>query len=706
MRGLLRLLGVIVVVSMVVSCGLAVSFDDYGVRAHRPEAGASDGALVDGPLVEPLEDAGTVTDAPVEPREAGPPPVLYDVSGFVTGLDGATVRLGLGAKEILAPDGPFTFFFAVAAGAPFHVDVLAQPAGRVCHVELGTGVIIGPGDTMATGVLVKCEPAVAQLASVCIPAAEPGMPCVGPNTTLFPAFSSAVLSYAVILRSDMFYFAVSATAVQLGSTVKITGPNLAGNGYFYPSQGPNLVTIDVTAPDGVTHGIYQFNAIVDGIHYVKASNGRAGAAFGAAVALDGDTLVVAAPGESSNAVGVGGVQGDTSQPGAGAVYVFSRSATSTGFVWSQTGYLKPSNTRAGARFGSSVLLSGTTLVVASDAESSGASGINGNDDDSSAPGAGAVYVFELAGGSWSQTAYIKASNAKTDARFGTAIALFGSTIAVGAPGESSAAVGINGDQTSVAAANAGAAYVFTRTAAVWSQKAYVKASNARAGARFGTAIGLNATRLGVGAPGDSSASSGLDGSQSAGGAEGTGAAYVFLSSGATWSQELFVKADLLPQANGGFASSLAVTTTGDVAIGWPVIDAVASVRYYAGVGWRSYVTYAVPHPATGHAASVVCASGDFDRYLLLLGSPFEAGGGSVTIAGEAVPPTNLVTPPGAAPKPVKAPNARENALFGAAIGFSRNTLAVGSPGESSNATTVDGNQADTSAPMTGAVYVY
>ncbi len=107
------------------------------------------------------------------------------------------------------------------------------------------------------------------------------------------------------------------------------------------------------------------------------------------VAVSGDTLVVGAVGEASNATGVGGEQGNNSASNAGAAYVFVRS----GGLWSQQAYLKASNTGTGDLFGWSVALSGDTLVVGAIGEDSNASGVGGEQSDNSASGAGAAYVF-------------------------------------------------------------------------------------------------------------------------------------------------------------------------------------------------------------------------------------------------------------------------------------------------------------------------
>ena len=69
--------------------------------------------------------------------------------------------------------------------------------------------------------------------------------------------------------------------------------------------------------------------------YLKASNTDAlgpitdlpGGQFGRSVAILGDTVVVGASDESSNATGVNGDQSNTNAPFSGAAYVFVRSAT-------------------------------------------------------------------------------------------------------------------------------------------------------------------------------------------------------------------------------------------------------------------------------------------------------------------------------------------------------------------------------------------
>ena len=264
---------------------------------------------------------------------------------------------------------------------------------------------------------------------------------------------------------------------------------------------------------------------------VKASNTGAGDAFGSSLALssDGNTLAVGAFREASAATGINGNQADNSASNAGAVYVYTRS----GSTWSQQAYVKASNTGADDAFGFSVALSsdGNTLVVGAPYEDSNATGINGNQADNSASSAGAVYVYARSGSTWSQQAYVKASNAGAGDRFGSSVTLSGdgNILAVGAFREASNATGINGDQADNSALSAGAAYVYARSGSTWSQQAYVKASNARAGDFFGrsVALGGDGNTLAVGADGEASNATGINGNQADNSVAKAGAVYLY-----------------------------------------------------------------------------------------------------------------------------------------------------------------------------------
>ena len=307
--------------------------------------------------------------------------------------------------------------------------------------------------------------------------------------------------------------------------------------------------------------------------YLKASNPEArdhfgcGGAFdghagwGTAISGDGTTLAVGAPHEASNARGVNGNQNDNSLHGAGAVYVYVRN----GATWAQQAYLKASNPMMGAEFGHAVAISadGNTIAVSAFWEASAAKGINGNQADHSIANAGAVYVFTRRGATWTQQAYVKASNTGEAAQgdtfaegdqFGASMALSddGNTLAVGALTEDGSGINSNLDDNSLP--NVGAVYIFSRTNATWAQSAYLKPANPDGegqgaggafGDMFGYTVALNADgrTLAVGSFDEDGSARTINGPYD-NRRNAAGAVYVFVKGSAnTWMQQAYVKPD-------------------------------------------------------------------------------------------------------------------------------------------------------------------
>lgn len=396
-----------------------------------------------------------------------------------------------------------------------------------------------------------------------------------------------------------------------------------------------------------------------------------------AVSRDGNTLVVAAPHEDSAARGINGNQKDESAFDAGAVYVYQRS----GATWAHQAYLKASNAQAGDQFGFAVALSGdgNTVAVSANFEDGGAPGVDGNQADESAPGAGAVYVFAREGGTWVQQAYLKASDVGEGDRFGYSLALSddGRTLAVGAIGEDSVATGINGNDADNSAGQAGAAYVFVRSATTWSQQAYVKASNTQAGDLFGFCVALNAdgNTLGVCAYDEDSSAEGIDGDQTDNRSNGSGAAYVMVRSGGTWRQQAYVKASNTT-IQGAFGAAIALSADGDTM----VITAVDEDGLNPGVG-------AIPWQADRKAP---------DRTRVA-----EDSAGAVYVYGRAAGTWAFHTY-------IKSSNVRANDTFGARLALSADgsVLAAGAPQQPGGGAGVNPAHTDASAPESGAVYLF
>jgi len=215
--------------------------------------------------------------------------------------------------------------------------------------------------------------------------------------------------------------------------------------------------------------------------------------------------------------------------------------------------LVASNPGLGDEFGWSVALSGDTLAVGSPCESSAFGNLSPDPDNNDCSEAGAAYIFVRSNDAWAQEAFLKARYPHEEDRFGESIALSGDTVAVGVPGESSSSPGVNADSTHGDAPNSGAVYVFTRSGSKWSQHAYVKASNARSGDRFGASVALLGETLVVGAPGESND---IDGAVTSD-MNHSGAIYIFERRGGDWAETARLKAfDPRPTTRFGHAVAL------------------------------------------------------------------------------------------------------------------------------------------------------
>nr|MCA8837765.1 FG-GAP repeat protein [Pseudomonadota bacterium] len=368
-----------------------------------------------------------------------------------------------------------------------------------------------------------------------------------------------------------------------------------------------------------------------------------------------------------------------------------------------------------------------------------ASGIDGIQGDNSASFAGAVYVFSRTGSVWSQQAYVKASNSENSDLFGAAVSLSagGDTLAVGAPGEEGNAVGIDGNQFDNSATRAGAVYVFSRAGSVWSQQAYVKTSNSEVSDFFGETLSLSAdgNTLAVGASGEASNATGIDGNQDDNTAALAGAVYVFSRTGGAWSQQAYVKAsnsgaddffgDVVSLSADG--NTLAVGAFGEDgnAIGIDgnqgdnTADSAGAVYVFSRTGgaWsqEAYVKAsnseagdffgrAVSLSTEGNALAIGAWSEDsnatgidgnqFDNTANDAGAVYMFGRAGGTWSQRAY---------------LKASNTEAGDVYGSlgiSLSADGNTLAVGAFGEASNATGIDGNQGDNSAADAGAVYLY
>lgn len=331
----------------------------------------------------------------------------------------------------------------------------------------------------------------------------------------------------------------------------------------YITNEDGQATTNNTLPD--SGAVYVFKKVGrDWVQdaYFKASNRDGDDMFGRVVAVDGGTIVVGTHYEASNADEITNVNNsasaDDSLPLSGAAYVFMKDASGD---WYQDAYLKPTNnvdTVNDFNFGSSVAVSGDTIVVGAVGERSNYTYIINYDDgastDTSLSRAGAAYVFRRNdSGDWYQDAYLKASNANDFDHFGR-VAIEGDTIAIGAfnmrdrHGTIINAAGHPSiSESDLTGLGTGAVYVFRRGAAGdWYQDAYLKASNGDPGDYFGP-VDISGTTIVVGAnleDGEGTGVTNADGTAEDGNLlPNSGAVYVFREDEAgNWYQDAYIKA--------------------------------------------------------------------------------------------------------------------------------------------------------------------
>ncbi|WP_264486864.1 hypothetical protein [Luteolibacter arcticus] len=442
--------------------------------------------------------------------------------------------------------------------------------------------------------------------------------------------------------------------------------------------------------------------------YLKASNTNPGDFFGWDVDISGDTVVIGAFDEDSNATGVNGDQANNASNRAGAAYLFVRNGTQ----WTQQAYLKASNTSAMEQFGAAVAISGDTVVVGASGDDSSATGVNGDETNTGSSNSGAAYVFTRSNGEWTQQAYLKASNTGAGDSFGYDVAIFGDTIVVGAIQEDSMTTGVNGNQADNFAAGAGAAYVFTRSGTTWSQQAYLKASNAGADDIFGWSVAVSDNTIVVGAINEDSNAGGVNGAQTNGtGGTDSGAAYVFVRNGTDWSQQAYLKG---PASATRWKLGWSVAVSGDTVVAGAINDWTGAVAVFSrsGTTWTSQGFLNPSNLETvDYFGYSVAVSGD----TIVAGARYED---SISTSINGHQANNNSPNSGAAyiftrsgttwtqQSYLKASNTGAGDEFGARVAFSGSTIVVGANRESSNATGVNGNQSSDSALEAGAAYVF
>ncbi len=667
-----------------------------------------------------------------EPPPPPPPPsaVQHPVGGTVTGLTGTLVLAnGAGAEVSITASG--SYVTNVAQGQAYNIVVRTQPVGQTCVVENGSGVVTGP----VTNILVTCTTNTYVVG--------------GTVTGLVGGLRLRLNGAADLLLTENGAFRF-ASPVSHGSAYAVTVYAQPVDQACTVEAGTGVAVAPVTQVRVLCSTIYTPPPPPPPPPPAPPAPGGLGIGYGTKALIFSWT---SAPGATSYTVyedpdGAGPLTpvqiGSTATTGLtyavpvllhlrlNATYTVQAcnaggcSAPSTSVAADMVravGYFKASATTAEGRFGNRVALSsnGTTLAV-------GAYGEGGN--------TGAVYVFTKSGATWSQQARIAAPNGEANDYFGNAVALSadGNTLAIGADGESGDQKGTFATMpaTNNLASNSGAVYVYSRTGAVWSQQAFIKASNADADDLFGSFVALSndGNTLAVGAYNEDGDLTGTHGNAAY---AASGAAYVFARTGTSWAQQSYLKA-----ANAGagdfFGIYLSLSGAGDtLAVGAffersalasdpaddTLTNAGAAYVFQRNAGaWSQQAYLKAPSPQAQDRFGVsVILSGD--------GNTLAVGmdGDSSNYTGTFVvpPPRNtLALNSGAvfvfiraggvwqSQAYLKASNTRTPHRFGNNLAMSSdgNTLVVPSYRDDSNARGFNGDQANTAAADAGAVLVF
>ena len=297
------------------------------------------------------------------------------------------------------------------------------------------------------------------------------------------AQQSAKLVAADAAAGDTFGLSVAVDGDVAVVSARMDAP--AGSAYVFEKQPDgSWAQVSKLVPGSEQSGIFGTAVAVDGDTAVVGDNGGTGSAyvflkqpdgswaqvsrlvpadaatgggraFGFAVAVDGDTIVIGAWSDS--------------QAGnrAGAAYVFEKQPDGS---WTQVTKLVGADSADQDSFGHTVAVSGDTIMIGSV-----------YDDFGTIIDQGSVYQFlKQLDGSWVQVSKLVAADAAAGAKFGCFVAMDGETAVIGAFGDANAG------------SNTGAAYVFLRQPdGSWTQVSKLVAADAAQGTLFGYSVAVD-----------------------------------------------------------------------------------------------------------------------------------------------------------------------------------------------------------------------
>ncbi len=635
------------------------------VGAYRDDTGAGDAGSVY------VYDLSSGTPAIPAVTLHNPSPAVFENFGYSVAIAGTRVVVGAPFDSTGASGAGSAYVYNLSSGTPtIPVSTLNHPSPAaddnfgISVAISGTRVVVGaPNDD--TG------------------ATDAGSACVYDLSSGTPAVPVATFNNPGPAVNDQFGYsvAISGTRVVVGTWQDDTGAQDAGSAYVYDlsSGTPTVPVFTLNNPGPEPQDYFGYSVAISGTRAVvgawkdETGAGDAGSAYVYDLSSGTPTIPAATlnnPGPaasdffgwsvaiSGTRVVVGAWQDDAAAQDAGSVYVYD---LSSGTPTVPVATLNNPSPAADDRFGYSVAISGTRVVVGA------------YQDDTGATDAGSAYVYDLSSGTPTApvATFNKPSPAVSD-QFGYSVAISGTRVVVGAFGDDT---GAN---------NTGSVYVYdlssgTPTVPV----ATLNNPSPEAFDRFGNSIAIAGTRLVVGALGDST------------GASAAGSAYMYDLGSGTPAVPAVTLNNPAPATSDGFGYSVAISGT-RVVVGayrddMGATDAGSAYVYDLGSGTPTVpvVTLNNPGPATGDLfGNSVAISGT----RVVVGAVFDdTGATNAGIAyiyelssGTPAVPVSTLNNPG--------PTLGDN--FGYSVAIDGITVVVGTPSD------------DSVMPDTGSAYVF
>ncbi|MCA9961979.1 MAG: DUF11 domain-containing protein, partial [Anaerolineales bacterium] len=472
-------------------------------------------------------------------------PAGWDQFGYSIYLDGSRMVIGAPGDDDGAANAGSAYIFADSGGWTQQAKVTAaDPAAQD-----GFGQAVGlDGDRIVIGTPTKDS-------DVANSGAAYGFHFDGANWqrdgrfTLINALSGDKFASTISIDGDVAF---------IGEPLDNHIENNSGMAYVYTRSGDQWQPVSV----------------------LVGSNTYVNHEFGYAVAVEGDTAVIAARrGNTGNGV-----------TNNGAIYIFENGGT----TWTQQFILTGADSAAHDRFGTAVALDNNTIIV-------GAS-----EDDDAGSASGSAYIFYWNGAAWQQQAKLTAADANAGDQFGIAVDVEGDTAVVGAWRDSDGG------------SARGSAYVFQRSGSTWTQVAKLTAATPVNGANYGNSVSVSDGVIAVGAMNEN----------------WRGAVYLYTFDGANWVAHSVLRRTGAG-ANERFGSGvalenlvLAVGNAHDSDLG--ATPGAGSVHIYLKTEAGEWLEQDAIAPSDGRSSDAFGTAVSLSGDVLAVGAPqkYQAGGGA------------------------------------------------------------------------------